>query len=82
MARHEKCEFYQLSGAALANKINVGDMLSKQEATEKQKSRQYLLKVLSSLQFLAPQGLPCCGDSDEMNANLHQLLLLQSEDCP
>ena len=36
-------------GASLANKINAGDMLSKQAATDKQKSRQYLLKVLSLL---------------------------------
>ena len=41
---------------------------------------QYLLKVLSSIRFLARQGLPLCGDSDETNSNLHQLLVLRGED--
>ena len=33
-ARHENCEF-RLSAAALANRVNVGDMLSKQAAAAK-----------------------------------------------
>ena len=47
--RHEKCEFYHFYATVLANKMNVGDMLSKQAATEKEKNRQYLLKLLSSV---------------------------------
>lgn len=81
-ARHENCEFHQISAAALANRVNVGDMLSKQAATEKQQNRQYLLKVLTSIRFLARQGLPFRGDGDETDSNLHQLLLLRGDDYP
>ena len=82
LARHKKCEFHRLSCAALANKVNVGDMLSKQAATEKQCNRQYLLKVLSSIRYLARQGLSFRGDGDETDSNRHQLLFLWSEDYP
>ena len=78
-AWHEKCEFHRLSCAALANKVNVGDLLSKQAATQ-QRNRQYLLKVLSSIRYLAHQGLSFRGDGDETDSNFHQLLLLWSED--
>lgn len=57
-------------------------MLSKQAAAEKQKNRQYLLKVLSSVRFLARQGLPLRGDGNDTDSNLHQLLVLQGEDNP
>ena len=60
----------------------MGDMLSKQAATEKQQNRQYLLKVLTSIRFLACQRLPFRGDGDETDSNLHQLLLLRGEDYP
>ena len=56
-ARHENCDFHKSSAAALASRVDVGDMLSRQAATEKQQNRQYLLKVLSSIRFLARQGL-------------------------
>ena len=55
-------------------------MLSKQAATQKEQNRQYLLKVLSSIRFLARQGLPLHGDGDETDSNLHQLLVLRGED--
>ena len=80
--RHENCEFHQLSAAALANRVNVGDMLSKQAATKKQQNRQYLFKVLTSIRFLTRQGLPLRGDGDESDSHLHQLLLLRGEDYP
>ena len=57
-------------------------MLDKQVATEKQANRQYLLKVLSTVRFLARRGLALCGSGDESDSNLHQLLLLQGEDFP
>ena len=49
----------------------MGDMLSKQAATEKQQNRQYLLQVLTSIRFLARQGIPFRGDRDETDSNLH-----------
>ena len=62
---------------------DVGDMLNREAATERKQNRTYLLKILSSVRFLARQGLPLRGDGDETNSNFHQLLLLRSvEDCP
>ena len=55
-------------------------MLSRQDATEKKANREYLLKPLSSVRFLARQGLPLRGDDNEADANLHQLLVLRGED--
>ena len=81
-AKHEISDFHKSSAAALASKVEVGDMLSKQAATEKQQNRQYLLKVLSSIRFLACQGLPLHGDGDDTDSNLHQLLVLRKEDYP
>ena len=81
-AKHEISDFHRSSAAALASKVDVGDMLSKQAATEKQQNRQYLLKVLSSIRFLARQGLPLRGDGDDTDSNLHQLLALREEDYP
>ena len=80
--KHENCDFHKSAAAALASRVDVGDMLSKQAATEKQQNRQYLLKVLSSIRFLTRQGLPLHGDGDETDSNLHQLLVLRGEDYP
>ena len=80
--KHESCDFHKSTAAALASRVDVGDMLSKQAATKKQKNRQYLLKVLSSIRFLARQGLPLRGDGDDTDSNLHQLLVVRGEDYP
>ena len=79
-SRHETCDFHKVCTAALASTVDVGDMLSRQAATEKQASREYLLKLISSVRFLARQGLALRGDADEVDSNLHQLLLLRGED--
>ncbi len=55
-------------------------MLSKQYATEKRVNREHLLKLLSSIRFLARQGLPLGGDMDETDSNFYQLLILRGED--
>ena len=80
--KHESCDFHKSTATALVSRVDVGDMISKQAATEKQQYRQYLLKVLSSIWFLARQGLPLHGDGDETDSNLHQLLVLREEDYP
>ena len=79
-AKHESCDLHKSTVAALASRVDAADVLSKQAATKKQQNRQYLLKVLSSIQFLACQGLPLCGDGDETDSNLHQLLVFRGED--
>ena len=55
--------------------------LSKQVQTEQRLCREMLLKQLSSLKFLAKQGL-AVRRNDDMEGNLLQILQLQSEDCP
>jgi hypothetical protein len=40
-----------------------------------------LLKIISSLQFLAGQGLAIRGQDND-NGNFCQLIRLQEEDCP
>ena len=56
-SKHESCDFHKVCVAVLASTVNAGDMLSQQAASEKQANREYLLKGLSSVCFLACQGL-------------------------
>ena len=51
-----------------------------QAASKKRANCEYLLKVLSTVRFLARQGLALRGDGEEVDSNLHQLLLLRGED--
>ena len=62
--------------------INIGEQLVKQHAKEKECSRRMLLKIISSIRYLAQQGLPIQGDGDEADANFLQLLKLKGEDDP
>ena len=78
--KHESCGFHKQAVAALAKKADIGEILSKQHALEKSSNRIYLLKVLSSLRFLARQGLPLRGDGDERDSIFYQPLLLHGED--
>ena len=59
---------------------DVGDMLVKQHKQENKDNRQFLLKILSNLQFLARQGLPFHGDGEEIDSNFIQLLKLRGLD--
>ena len=79
-SKHESCDFHKVCAAALASTVDVGDMLLRQAASEKRVNREYLLKVLSTVRFLARQGLALRGDGDEVDSNLHQLLVLRGED--
>ena len=80
--KHENSDFHKVCARALSSTVDIGDMLNKQAVTEKQANREYLLKVLSSVCFLARQGLALRGDGDECDSNVHQLLLLCGEDFP
>ena len=55
--------------------------LNSQAKREQKENRDMLLKQLSSLRYLARQGLAIRGHS-EKEGNLMQLLLLGSEDNP
>ena len=56
-------------------------MLSSPHAQEKITNRHCLLKVMSTLRFLARQGCAIRGHgAGETNGNFHQLLKLRGED--
>ena len=57
-------------------------MISQQHAVEKEKNRKILLHILSSIRFLARQGLPLQGDKDEEDSNFMQVLKLKAEENP
>ncbi len=41
-----------------------------------------LLKLISSIRFLASQDMPLRGHLASLDSNLYKLLLLRAEDCP
>ena len=59
---------------------DVAESLSTQHQREKLERRKCFLKVLSSIKFLARQGLPLRGHGDESDSNFLQLLKLRGED--
>lgn len=60
---------------------DIGEMLSSAHAQEKATNRHCLLKVMSTLRFLARQGCAIRGHgAGETNGNFHQLLKLHGED--
>ena len=79
-AKHERSDFHKACTEALSSTVDIRDMLNKQAVTEKQANREYLLKVLSTVRFLARQGLALCGSGDDSDSNLVQLLHLRAED--
>ena len=61
---------------------DIGELSSQKHADQKAKNRQLFLQILSSLKFLARQGLPLTGDKDKKDGNFMQVLKLKSEDNP
>ena len=59
---------------------DVGESLSAAHQQEKLQRRQNFLKVLSTIRYLARQGLPLRGHGDESDSNFLQLMKLRSED--
>ena len=58
---------------------DIGELLSEAHSKEKRDNRECLLKILSSVRFLARQGLALRGDGDESDSNYMQL---RGEDDP
>ena len=54
--------------------------MSRQTAAEKKENCEYLLKLLSSVRFLARQGLAFRGDGDDAMLICTKLLVLCGED--
>lgn len=61
---------------------DIGEQLSRVHRAEKEQARDILLLIISSIRFLARQGLALRGDHSDESANLMQLLHLRAEDKP
>ena len=65
----------------LATTPDIAEMLSITLAQEKEVNRHCLFKVMSSLKFLARQGIAMRGH-DDRDGNFYQLVTLRGEDDP
>lgn len=61
---------------------DVGALLSQENVKQKDENRRMLLKIISSLRFLAQQSLALGGDGTEDDGNFMQLLKLDSAEDP
>ena len=61
-------------------KVGVAGTLGKQLKETREIRRMCLLKQLSSMRYLARQGLHIRGQGDDSNSNLIQLMLTRAED--
>jgi len=59
--------------------IGIGELLSKQHATQKLNNRHALHEILVCVKYLCRQGLPLRGDKDESDGNFIQLLKMKAE---
>ncbi|XP_033123564.1 zinc finger MYM-type protein 1-like [Anneissia japonica] len=60
----------------------VGELQNGAHSVQKEKARDMLLLILSSIRFLARQGLALRGDGSDASSNLIQLLTLRADDQP
>ena len=58
---------------------DIGERLSKQHSDNKKRNREWLLKILASMRYLARQGFSFRGDGDDKDSNLMQLLALRAQ---
>ena len=59
---------------------DVGELMNKQTALEKGANRQYFLKIVSSIRFLAKRNI--AFQNEPTNSNFLELMKLRGEDCP
>ena len=85
-SKHERSACHRHAGDLILSKTgDVADMLSTAHAKEIADNRRALCTILSTLCFLARQGLPLRGnyvsdDGSESSSNFMQLLQLRTED--
>ena len=79
LANHQNSDFHRQAAVVLEPTRDVSEMLSSKVASDNVKNRH---KILSTIKFLARQGLSLRGDSDELQSNFYQLMLLLGEQCP
>ena len=80
MSKHGSCDFHKHASEILATTADVGQMLSKQLKTEREKNRKCFILIANSLRHLAHQRLLLRGDGDV--SNFKQLLKFLSKDFP
>lgn len=85
---HEQSDMHKEALLQLADKsssTDIGAQLSAQHSSDQKHHRLMFSKLLSSIRFLARQGLALRGHYEDINSldgNLYKLLLLRAEDCP
>lgn len=88
LEEHDKSEMHKealLKQAAYSSGTDVSAQLSAQHSRAQKHNQRMLIKLISSIHFLARQGLSLRGHSEDvgsLDGNLYRLLLLRSEDCP
>ena len=80
--KHESSDVHKQSTMCISSNTDIAELLSTQHAREKEQNRHYFLKLLSSIRYLAQQGLPLRGDGSDRDSNFYRLLLLRGEDVP
>ena len=80
LTKHKSSIFHKQAVEVLKNKTDVVEMLSSQHAEEKKENRQYFMHAISTIRFLACQGLSLRGNGDEKDSNFLHLLMLRAED--
>lgn len=81
---HEQSDLHRGAVLGLSNikkGVNVLASISKGKAEDMKAARKCLLNIISTINFLAKQGLALRGHT-ETSSNFTQLLLLRSEDVP
>ena len=70
---HKAAVEYMVTLPATTN--DIGDLLSSNYAGQKQANREYLVKIIQNVRFLARQGLALRGDGDEKDSasSLHRI---------
>lgn len=63
----------------ISSNTDIAELLSTQHVHKKEQNYNYFLKILSSICYLAQQGLPLQGDGSDKDSNFYQLLLLHGE---
>ena len=85
LKKHHKSHFHNEAGEKLFflnnGEMNVGAQLDNKCKDDQKLHRYLLLKQLSSLKYLARQGMALRGH-DQMDSNLIQLLKTRAEDVP
>ena len=77
--KHGSWDFHKQAVMAISNTADIGEMPSTQHTMEKNLNREYFVKILSTILFLAHQGLPLMRDGDEKDSKFYQLSVLRGE---